>query len=830
MATTGEGLSDEAFQQKFGGTGQTGEREFLSRGDLNIEIEGQKVFLGDEFRAAEKAGSFTNLDPEARATAFARQRLDLDIGDAARGATSVDLSSVPLKGDLAELSKNLGISQQGIIEARRGQAGGITGAEGVLGGGEQRAFNLRSALPTTGSPVGTSGQFFDEQEGVEVFAAAGEHFQLFAGGGVKSVKGAAPEGSTGAPASSLFTQATAGGKAVQGFKKENLAITPAEGKTIKRTGGSGKNPKTGVDVNVGEDEIFIEYEDGTFEIRSFSDIQAAGAIKSLEEFGPTAEELGITRRTEIKGGAGKEVTRAPFSAAEALARAETPEAKDAVIVQEGGKSTSELELIGKTYRDRVARDGFLFYQDPITNEILERPEELQGLAQPSTSPSVIQERSNIPSMFQSVFGRKPNEDELRYWQGRTDKSGSALIGAMQFAKGKGESKGAAAQTKDPVENMKLGANTGQERLAQIFKEQGITTKSSESKIRKAELDAAKIPEAASVLEFTQEQLEATQFQEAQADLNRSKNALRQLDAGFQSTVIDAERLPGLSMVQIRRNQTELEIAYNRARADLVAELHANSDIVQSQTAVMGMMIDAFKFDTQQAQIEYQNRFNKAMALYEITAQEERDAFNVQQSLVNNQRANLGVIMGMVQDGSLDYNQLSGDERAQISRMEQTVGLQGVTQAIANTDIPPVVSMGANITAADGTVYTPIISQDPRTGEISISHYTHPFKVRIPSSGSGATTLQKNIELAKQYGIDPINVVESQFGLPLTTIGTSKAVQGPLQLGEVRRFVDSRIPIEQQIDPANFITLGKGRYNVLTGQYIPAPDSDGGDVY
>lgn len=316
---------------------------------------------------------------------------------------------VPVSGDLAQLSQQLGVSQEEIIKLRRQRsefAGKVTGQEGKTGDLETASFAERSALPVSGTGA-KAYSYWDASRGVQVYAPYGSHFELYGGGGVKTISGLIENttydqpGLPGAPASSLFTQPTQGApgggtQAVPGFKQENLAYTPAAGKTIASTGLTVKNPVTGVDVYAQPGNTIIMYTDGTYEERPFGG--TPGEAKPVSEAGPTAEELGITRKTEIKGGPGQEVTRAPMSAAEALAAAKTPEEKDKIIQQEGLTSTANLEFIGPEYTDqktgqrRIAKPGNAFYQEPGTDTILERPLDLQSLAKPTTSPSVLAER------------------------------------------------------------------------------------------------------------------------------------------------------------------------------------------------------------------------------------------------------------------------------------------------------------------------------------------------------------------------------------------------------------------------------------------------------
>lgn len=366
MAFIGEGMTDEEFRANYGGTGQAGEREFLSGAvtNLNAQIEGQNINLGDAFRKAERTSAFMGLTPLERATAQARA--DLGLSPIGSQGTTANLSQLDLSGNnLAEIAQRTGIAQNQIIDYRRGQAGSnVVSDTGLTNGPEQESYGLRSALPASGTPQ-KANNYWDSQRGVNVNAPPGSYFELYPGGAVKLVKGTI----TGTPehiTSSLFTQPKVGNQPTQGFEKEELAIQPIEGKTIARTGQTIKNPETGVDVHAGQGNIMIEYDDGTVEERAVSNIQQPGEAKPIEEVGPTAEELGITRRTEIKGGPGPEVTRAPMSAAEALAAAQTPEEMDRIIQEEGLASTSTLEFIGTEYTDqktgerRIAAEGNAF--------------------------------------------------------------------------------------------------------------------------------------------------------------------------------------------------------------------------------------------------------------------------------------------------------------------------------------------------------------------------------------------------------------------------------------------------------------------------------------
>lgn len=106
------------------------------------------------------------------------------------------------------------------------------------------------------------------------------------------------------------------------------------------------------------------------------------------------------------------------------------------------KSSSELYYIGPSYvsnsgQQRIAGPGQVFLQDPVTKTILLRPVAdgdvaLQRPVAPvvtiATHPATV-----ITDLFQQTYGRLPTNEEVNYWRQRTDKSGDTLLGAMEYA-------------------------------------------------------------------------------------------------------------------------------------------------------------------------------------------------------------------------------------------------------------------------------------------------------------------------------------------------------------------------------------------------------------
>ncbi len=290
-----------------------------------------------------------------------------------------------LKLGTEQAASQLGVSQSQLAGLRRRIfPGQVTTDEGKFDEAIQREFDIRSNLPTEGTGrLATT--FFSG--GRNIFAPEGKQFELFGGGGVRVVdaRDLTPEEEeidrtrefTG-----LFDEPTEGRE----FKEEDITVAAAPGKTVARTGQTVKNPLTGVDVHAGPGEILIEYTDGTVERRKVSDIGTPGETTPIGEFGPSAEELGITKETEIKGGAGPEVTRAPQTQTvdQLVKEGAGPQQIEDRISAEQLAPTSSLTLIGKEYtsdegKKRTAKDGHLFYRAD-DGTVLERPMSLAKFA------------------------------------------------------------------------------------------------------------------------------------------------------------------------------------------------------------------------------------------------------------------------------------------------------------------------------------------------------------------------------------------------------------------------------------------------------------------
>ena len=608
-----------------------------------------------------------------------------------------------------------GGSPEGIYQLRTGEL-------------EQKSYAERSALAAEGTS--TQRYSYWDERGVTVHAPAGYHFETYANGAVRAVRGLIRKGTTAANAASptrtsLFDQpaelqapGTYEGKE---FKQETLGYEPIAGKEIAETGQTVFNPNTKVDEYAGEGEVLIRYTDNTVERRKVGG--APGEAVPIDQFGRTPEELGLTPEGEAQ------------------------------------TDNSGLEYIGKSYvasegakkgKTRTAPEGQAYYQDPSTRKILLRPDTGKENALPTTSPSILAARNDVTSMFQAVYGRAPSQQELAYWKGRTDKSGAALIGAMQFAKAEGKTIGGIPTGQsggDPIAAIDNAiAASGDSDFAKLTAAAGTTIDLSKSAslVEKLTQMLTEKPSVPSLRDEYQKELLRSGFNEDAAELGEAERAIKQLDADFMST-LEGEEARRVSVGQIRRRQSTQEIAYNRIRRDMVVERDYLANKVAGKQAIVNTMVNLLGQDIANAQAEYQNRFQNAMAVTNLVRQVEQDQLTQLQRQQDNARANVQVMSQLLASGNINYNSLDSSTRSQLKSMELQAGLPvGFTQFVSETVKDPEVQFLPAYTDINGVRIQPIATINPSTGAYTIKNVNQ-GKVDLPAgyrSTPKLTTAQK----------------------------------------------------------------------------------------
>ncbi len=686
-------------------------------GELEDKSLAKRTSIAPGGKIARTGGTY--FDPESKVDVYAPQgQFFVEYDNGRVELKPLEDGKVP---DVATLlgggaaGKPLGSSTPGDLGA------GDLSVPKPLGELEQRSLDQRTSLGITGDPARVGGSYFDPESGVDVQAPAGKYFVEYAGGGVE-LRDIPADGKV-PTFEQLFAGKTAAkpvGESTPGEGSTgtgSLKLPSIDGKQIKRYGQTFFDPKRGIDVQADPGYVFVEYEDGSVEQRKSSELTKTGSAQNMTDFGASFEELGLnpdgTKKTGVPDNSGWEYIGKEYTAAN------------------GQKRT-------------VTDPKNSFYQDPKSRTIVERLDTGKDAALPSTSPSVAAATGDIKTVFKAVFGKDPTPAELDYWNKRTDKTGGALIGAMQFAKQQKRTIGGTDEPGggggDPIAAMNKALNAGQ--MSDFAAIGAATSKvdlsSSSALVEKLTKMLNEKPDLPSLKDEYAKELAAIGFQEDADALSQADKAVKQLDADF-ATQLQVEEGRQVSMTQVRRRQGAEQIAYDRIRRDLVVERDYLQSKVAQKQAIVNTMVQLTGQDIQNAQAAYQNQFQNALSITNLLRGIEQDALTAQQRAVDNARANVTVMTNLLQSGNLKYDQLSPDAKAQVASMEIQAGLPiGFTGFVSKAVENPVVHFGASITRQDGTVVQPVYTVDPATGNFKTT-YVNQGKERIATGGGGGSS-------------------------------------------------------------------------------------------
>ena len=220
----------------------------------------------------------------------------------------------------------------------------------------------------------------------------------------------------------------------------------------------------------------------------------------------------------------------------------------------------------------------------------------------------------------------------------------------------------------------------------------------------------------------------------ETELAQKESALKKLEAEFTSGQEDIEGKP-IPIGNIRGQQSAREIAYNRARRDLVVERDfVANQLNQKYDVIKSIMTFAGK-DYENAQQDYQLQFNKAIALTSLLQSVEDKEKTQQDKLQDNARANATIMFNLLKEGNVNYDSLDAGTKASIRLMEIQAGLpEGFTNYVSKTIKEPTVSFLSAYTDASGNRIQPVGTIDKQTGAFSIKN------VNIGSVGEGSGDL------------------------------------------------------------------------------------------
>ena len=204
----------------------------------------------------------------------------------------------------------------------------------------------------------------------------------------------------------------------------------------------------------------------------------------------------------------------------------------------------------------------------------------------------------------------------------------------------------------------------------------------------------------------------------ETSLAKADTDLKKLDADYAST-IEEEEGRQVSMTQIRRRQSAEEVAYNRLRRDLVVERDSIANQLNQKYGVLNAMVKFAGEDYDNAQQNYQFRWNAAMQMTNLVKGIEDSAKTDQERKVDNARANVQIMFNLLKEGNIDYDALDEASKLDIKNMEIQAGFPvGFTKFVSETVDEPVVHFGSEFTDASGNRIQPVYVVDKDTGNLT----------------------------------------------------------------------------------------------------------------
>lgn len=168
----------------------------------------------------------------------------------------------------------------------------------------------------------------------------------------------------------------------------------------------------------------------------------------------------------------------------------------------------------------------------------------------------------------------------------------------------------------------------------------------------------------------------------ETDLAKIDANLKKLDADFTSTIQEEEGRQ-VSMTQIRRRQGAAELAYNRARRDLIIERDSIANQLNMKYGVVNSIMKYAGADYDNARQDYQDKWNKAIQMTNLMKGIEESAKTDQERKTDNARANLQIMENLFKGGNVDYNDLDASTQLDIKNMEMQSGFPvGLTKFVA----------------------------------------------------------------------------------------------------------------------------------------------------
>lgn len=189
----------------------------------------------------------------------------------------------------------------------------------------------------------------------------------------------------------------------------------------------------------------------------------------------------------------------------------------------------------------------------------------------------------------------------------------------------------------------------------------------------AELDLPERPEVPSLLETFKTQKTEAGLDTLQEEINQLKAAERELTAETrQRKQGEIDKPVSLGVIGGRVTEVERQQA---ERVDVIQRQMAYKvDQYNSALSTVQMIMSFTQQDYENASADFNSQFTQKMAMINAVSGIQQEQKNEQQRAIDNANATLQVMSNAITSGNLRYDELSPDQKLNISKLEAQAGL------------------------------------------------------------------------------------------------------------------------------------------------------------
>lgn len=292
---------------------------------------------------------------------------------------------------------------------------------------------------------------------------------------------------------------------------------------------------------------------------------------------------------------------------------------------------------------------------------------------------------------------------------------------------------------DPAQMRNEAAEKANEAAQKIFDDlenKSISTRESSKILSEIkEKIAEPLPKPPSLVEQFQRESERLGVPALQAKLDDLDTQIRELDT---SLLVESQKAGRRvqSTREIARRRSTLQQETDERKAFLNLERDAVARQLNGKISTLNTIMTLTGQDYSNATNYYEATVNRNIQLYNlISGQEDREQTE-QERAKNEARSNLTTIQNLLNDKGLTYNDLSPEQKTQVSLYELQAGLpQGLTATILKDAPGSKIQTVNERTTATGDTYFDVLTVGP-DGSLNVKS-VYRGKERVPSSGGGS---------------------------------------------------------------------------------------------